>query len=347
MSKRVPRPFHLAIVGATGIVGQELFSILHARGFPVASIKALASEKSAGEKITFGEDEIVVEALTPKSFEGVEVAFFAVSGSLAAEYCPIAAKAGAVCIDKSSAHRAFSDVPLVVPEVNPKDIAKFKARRIIASPNCTAVPLTQVLKPLHQKAGLKRVVVSSYQAVSGAGREGMEELDKQVRDLFNMRDVESKVFGNRIAFNVLPCIPAVNAFEESGYTEEESKVMAETRRVLDLPELAVTATCARVPVFNGHSAAVHMEFARAISEDEAREALVNAPGLMVIDDRQKSLYPTAVDASGEDMTLVGRIRRDAAMPNGIALWFASDNLRTGAALNAVRIAEILCAEYLA
>lgn len=340
------KQFHIAIVGASGIVGRELLSILAERNFPVASIKALTSLNSAGEKIDFGDETVTTEELNSNSFANIDVAFFAVSSELAKQYCPIAAKAGAVCIDKSSAHRTDADIPLVVPEVNPHDIAQFVKRRIIASPNCTATPLVQVLAPLHKISPIKRVVVSSYQAVSGAGKGGIEELDRQTRDLFNMRDATSTVFDNRIAFNVLPCIPASDAWLEDGSTDEEAKVVSESRRILGLPDLRITATCVRVPVFNGHSESVNVEFENAISAEKAREALSVAPGVIVIDDRSSRLFPTPTDASGEDVTLVGRIRVDASVKHGLSLWLSSDNLRTGAALNAVRIAEILCSEYL-
>lgn len=345
--KNLKGPYHVAVVGATGMAGRELFSILAERHFPVASIKALASSKSAGEKVDFGDEEVTVEELTAESFKGIDIAFFSVSGALSKQYCPIAAKAGAVCIDKSSAHRMDPMVPLVVPEVNPQDVANYENKRIIASPNCVATPLVQILGPLHQKAGLKRVVVSSYQAVSGAGKDGMEELDKQTRDLFNMRDVESTVFNNRIAFNVLPCIPALADWLDDGSTDEEAKVIEESRRILGLPTLRVAATCVRVPVFNGHSESVNIEFENPITPQEARELLASAPGVVVIDDPKTRLYPTPVDASGQDVTLVGRIRVDASVKNGLSLWLTSDNLRTGAALNAVKIAEVLCSEYLA
>ena len=344
--KSKTRPFNIAVVGATGMVGQELLAILHQRRFPIASIKALASENSAGEKIDFGDDEIVVSELKPDSFAGVEVAFFAVDSDLAKTYCEIAAKSGTICIDKSSAYRKNTEIPLVVPEVNPEDIANYKKHNIISSPNCTATPLIQVLAPLHKNAGLKRVVMSSYQAVSGAGQSGMEELNKQTRDLFNMRDIESTVFQNRIAFNVLPCIPADADWLADGSTDEEAKVIEESRRILGLPHLKMAVTCVRVPVFSGHSESVNIEFERAISPEEAREILVQAPGVVVIDDPKTKLYPTPVEASGEDLTLVGRIRRDTSVAHGLSLWLTSDNLRTGAALNAVRIAEILCSEYL-
>lgn len=344
--KNYPRPFHFAVVGATGIVGQELLSILASGAIPVASVKAIASQSSAGERVAFGDEELVVEAISEEAFAGVDVAFFGVSADLAKQYIPALAKKGVVSIDKSSAYRMESDVPLVVAEVNPEDVAMYKNKGVIASPNCTATPLIQVLSALNKISRVKRVVVASYQAVSGAGKGGLEELDKQTRDLFNMREVESKVFNQRIAFNVLPCIPASGNFNDEGSTEEEQKVVEESRRILKMPELRMAVTCARVPVFNGHSEAVNIEFESALDADKARDVLANAPGIVVIDDIKSLLFPTPADATGEDYTLVGRIRRDNSVQHGISLWLTSDNLRTGAALNAVRIAEILCSQHL-
>ncbi|MEI6789633.1 MAG: aspartate-semialdehyde dehydrogenase [Myxococcaceae bacterium] len=329
------RKINVAIVGATGIVGQELISILQERRFPLGNLKLLASENSAGEKIEAGDEELTVEALGPDSFQNIDIAFLAVDGSLAQKVVDWCKNTKTICIDKSSAFRLDPEVPLVIPEVNAHEIANYSKKNIIACPNCTSTPLAQILLPLHQKAGLKRVIVCSYQAVSGAGRAGMEELDKQTRDLFNMRESEPTVFSNRIAFNVLPYIP-----------EEEEKLVSETRRLLELPELNIAATCVRVPVFNAHSAAMHLEFERAISPEEACEILSQSKGLQVVDDLSQSLYPMPLDASGGDMTLVGRIRADNSVPHGLAAWYSSDNLRTGAALNAVKIAEILCKEYL-
>lgn len=344
--KTYARKFHFAVVGATGIVGQEVLSILSDNRIPVASMKAFASENSIGETVSFGDNDIGVEALSESAFDGVDVAFFCVGADVATKYIPIAAKAGAVSIDKSSAYRMDENVPLVVPEVNPEEIAHYVNRKVIASPNCTAIPLVQVLAPLDKEAKIKRVVMSSYQAVSGAGKGGLEELDKQTRDLFNMRDLESNVFNNRIAFNVLPCIPASGNFSEDGSTEEEQKVIEESRRILKNSKLKMTATCVRVPVFNGHSESVNIEFETSLSAKKAREVLANALSVVVIDDTSTLLFPTPADATGEDYTLVGRIRGDNSVQHGISLWLTSDNLRTGAALNAVRIAEILCSKYL-
>ncbi|MES2504281.1 MAG: aspartate-semialdehyde dehydrogenase [Myxococcota bacterium] len=330
------RKLKVAIVGATGVVGQELISILHERRFPLAELRLLASAKSAGEEMEFGEQSLTVDALTADSFKDIDIAFGAVDNALAHQIAGWIAKTKTVFIDKSSAFRADKDVPLVVPEVNPADIKKYTLKNIIACPNCTSTPLVQMLAPLHHQFGLKRVVVASYQAVSGAGKAGMEELEKQTRDLFNMRETEPELFAHRIAFNLIPYIAG-----------EEEKMVAETRRILNLPELKIAATCVRVPVFNGHSAAVHMEFEKPISVDAARELLGQSKGLRIIDDLNLNAYPTPMVASGGDMTLIGRVRIDESVPNGLAAWYSSDNLRTGAALNAVKIAEILAKEYLA
>jgi len=342
----VSRPFHVAVVGATGVVGREALSILSQRRFPVASLKCFASERSKGESVKFGDEEIELHVLTPSSFDGVELVFFAAGGKISREYAPIAARAGAVGIDKSSVFRLDPDVPLVVPEVNGDAIAGYTKKRILSTPNCSTIQLVQVLAPLHRRAKLERVVCATYQAVSGAGRGGIDELDQQVRDMFNFREPKVEVFSQRIAFNALPCIPGHHAFDDDGHSQEEAKMVEETRKILGEPGLPVGVTCVRVPVFHSHSEAVHLTFENPISPDEVRELLAAEPNVLVIDDPKRDLYPSALDAAGEDNTLVGRIRRDPSGKNGIALWVVSDNLRTGAALNAVRIAEKLCSEHL-
>ncbi len=344
---KVPRPFRIAVVGATGVVGRETIAILKERNFPVAELRLLASERSAGEQVDFGDDELFIEKLTPDSFKGMELVFFAAGGSISREMTKVAAEAGAVCIDKSSVFRMDDDVPLIVPEVNGHVLGDYKKRRLISTPNCSTIQLVQVLAPLHKKAGLKRVICSTYQAVSGVGKAGLEELEQQVRLLFNFQEMKTDVFGQRIAFNALPAIPGKNAFDEDGVSQEEKKMIVETRKILELPDLPIGVTCVRVPVFNGHSEAVHLAFDKPISPDEVRGLLAAEPNLVVIDDPKEDLYPSAADAVGEDNTLVGRVRRDPAQENGIALWIVSDNLRTGAALNAVRIAEHLCTDHLA
>ena len=346
LKPKIKRPFSVAIVGATGVVGRETLSILQERDFPVSTLRLLASERSAGEKIEFHDDEYTVEILGEDSFKDIEVAFFCAGGSISKKFAPIAAQQGAVCIDKSSHYRMDPDVPLVVPEVNPEALADYGKKRIIASPNCSTIPLMQVLKPLNDTAGVSHVVASTYQAVSGAGKSGIEELEKQIRDMFNMRDVDTAVFKRRIAFNVLPMIPGADAMDEGGMTTEEAKMVNESRKILNVPSLKISVTCVRVPVFNGHSEAVHIGLNEPLTIERVRDLLSAAPGVVVIDNPENGVYPTPEDAAGEDMTLVGRIRPDTGFDNGIALWFSSDNLRTGAALNAVRIAEHLCAEHL-
>ena len=329
------RKYCVAVVGATGLVGSELVSILAERKFPVSELRLLASKNSVGETVDFHGESLKVRELTLEAMQGVQIAFLAVDGPIARKVHGWAQETGTILIDKSSAFRMDPEVPLVVPEVNPEDVAGYKRKNIIACPNCTSTPLVQILKPLHERFGLKRVTVVSYQAVSGAGKQGIEELERQTRDLFALREIEPSFFPNRIAFNILPYI-----------ADEEEKMMAETKRILRLPELKISATCARVPVFNGHSAAVHLEFENAVSHLLARDILARSPGIEIVDDVSEKQYPTPVDASGGDMTLVGRIRADESVTHGLALWYSSDNLRTGAALNAVKVAEILVKEYL-
>lgn len=345
-SLKSPRSFRIAIVGASGAVGRETLSILEERRFPVAQLRLFGSKRSAGERLSFGEDELVVEDLETASLEGIDVAFLAAGGSISKTLAPKLAAQGTVSIDKSSHFRLDPEVPLVVPGVNDAALGGFRAKNIVATPNCSTIQLVQALKPLHDAAGLRRVICATYQAVSGAGRTGIDELETQVRDLFNSRDLRStEVFGRRIAFNALPCIPR-GGFLPDGGTSEERKMVDESRKILGLPELRVGVTCVRVPVFNAHSEAVHVELSQAIDPETARELWRKDPHLMVVDDATRDLYPTPEDASGQDLTLIGRVRADEAFEHGLAFWVVSDNLRTGAALNAVRIAERLCAEHL-
>lgn len=343
---KLERMYTVAVVGATGVVGQETLSILEERGFPVETLIPLASERSAGKTVQFADEDHTVKVLAEDSFVGVDIAFFAAGGAISTKYAPIAAASGAFVIDKSSVFRLKDGVPLVVPEVNDDALLEADKGRIVASPNCTTTPLVQVLSALHDEVGLESVVVSTYQSVSGAGQAGVEELEGQVRALFNMREAPTDVFGRRIAFNALPCVPGTGEFDDDGFTSEEMKIVNETRKILELPELPITATCVRVPVFNGHSEVVHARLSNAMSVERAKEVLSAAPGVVVMDDVSQGLYPTPVDASGEDLTLVGRIRCDTTVPHGLVLWLSSDNLRTGAALNAVRIAEHICVEHL-
>ena len=348
-ANRPKRPMHVAVVGATGVVGREVIGILQERRFPLASLTLLASERSAGSTIDLDEDKsVTVKNVEGFDFKGIEIVFFAASGEIAKRYAPIAAAAGAVCIDKSSGFRNDPDVPLVVPEVNGAALKDFTKKRIVATPNCSTIQMVQCLKPLEAKVGIERVVVCTYQAVSGAGRDGVEELEKQTRDLFNFVDIKPNVFDQQIAFNALPRIPAKDAIPDDGITGEERKMMEETRKILGRPDLRVGVTCVRIPVFNAHSEAIHVELKAPLSAAEARSLFHDEPNLLVVDDVAAGIYPTALDATGEDKTLVGRIRSDESVPEGrgLAFWVVSDNLRTGAALNAVRIAEALCADWL-
>lgn len=329
---------NVAVVGATGAVGQELLSLLEARNFPVGRLLPLASSRSAGSTVSFRGERLMVQEATPEAFAGMDLVFFAATGSLSRELAPAAARAGAVVIDKSSTWRMDPEVPLVVPEVNPEDLRRHKG--IIASPNCTTIGLVMALKPLHDLARITRVIVTTMQAVSGTGKEAIEELEQQVRAWTegHRGELPHTVYKRQIAFNVLPY---AETFTENLYTTEEMKLSAETRKIMGLPDLPVTMTCTRVPVFVGHSESVLVEFERKVTPAEAREALSRFPGVRVVDDPLQFVFPTAIDAAGTDDTLVGRIREDLTNEKGLWLWIVSDNLRKGAATNAVQIAEKL------
>jgi len=335
--------YKVAVVGVTGAVGQQMVACLTERNFPVSELRPLASERSLGKTVSFKDREIPVEVLTKDSFAVVEIALFSAGGSISKEYGPIAAAAGAVVVDNSSAWRMDPDVPLVVPEVNPQDIALYKKTGIIANPNCSTIQMVVVLKPLHDAARLKRVVVSTYQAVSGTGHKAVEELVNQVRALFCNQEIVKKVYPHRIAFNVLPHI---DVFLENGYTKEEMKMVNETRKIIGDDSIRITATTVRVPVFYSHSEAVNIETERKLTPHEARSILAQAPGVKVVDDPARNQYPMPLDAAGQDLTLVGRIREDFSIENGLNLWVVADNIRKGAATNAVQIAEILIRDYL-
>lgn len=331
------KDLNVAVVGATGVVGTEAIGLLEERDFPLASLRLVASGRSAGDQISFRGSSITVEALGSFDFHGIDLVLSAPGASVSLEYVPRAVAAGCLVIDKSSAFRMDPAVPLVVPEVNRADLAR--AAGIIASPNCTSIPLSMVLAPLHREFGLRRVVVSTYQAVSGAGQKAADEFIGQAVAILNRRPMPLKEFPHQIAFNVLP---HVETFVEAdgGYSTEETKVRDETRKILGLPELRVTATCVRVPVVNGHSESVNIEFERPVTPARAREILAAAPGIQVMDAPAEDLYPMPVEASGGDSVLVGRIRADDTVESGLNLWLSCDNLRKGAALNAVQIAEV-------
>lgn len=326
----------VAILGATGLVGQEFIKILQERVFPMASLRLLASERSEGKRIAVNGQEIEVEKATHNSFENVDLALFSAGGSRSLEFAPVAAKAGAVVVDNSSAWRMEPDIPLVVPEVNPEDIKKHKG--IIANPNCSTIQMVVALNPLHKINPIKRIVVDTYQAVAGTGKAAMDELSSQSRQILEGNEITREVYPHQIAFNVLP---QIDSFLDNGYTKEEWKMVQETRKIMHADEIAISATCVRVPVWVGHSEALHLEFTHPMSPDEARGILSKAPGVKVVDDPGNSVYPLPKDAAGQDATFVGRVRSDASHPNGLAMWIVSDNLRKGAALNAVQIAEEL------
>lgn len=340
---REKRLFNVAVVGATGAVGTEMLRILEERDFPVKEIKLLASERSAGAKLEFKGKKIKVEVLKKDSFKGIDIALFSPGASVSAVYAPIAAQAGAVVIDNTSQFRMDKDVPLVVPEVNPQAIAQYKKKGIIANPNCSTIQMVVALKPIHDAAKIKRIVVSTYQATSGAGKEAMEELAHQTADLLSGRDIESSVFPHQIAFNL---IPQIDVFLDNGYTKEEMKMINETKKIMEDDSIKVTATTVRVPVFYGHSESVNIETAKKVTADEVRKILEKAPGVEVLDEPSKKIYPMPFDAAGCDETFVGRIREDESIKNGINMWIVSDNIRKGAALNAVQIAEKLIEKYL-
>ena len=330
--------FKLAILGATGAVGREMLSILEERDFPVDELVLLASKRSEGEKIDFLGDEITVREVSERAFHDCDIALFSPGAEVSRRWAPIAAAQGAFVVDNSSAFRGEADVPLVVPEVNPEAIDQARGRHIIANPNCSTIQLVVALKPLHDAASLTRVVVSTYQSVSGKGQRGMAELEKQVSDLMNCRETAPEAFQHRIAFNL---IPHIDDFTEGGATKEELKMVNETRRLLNLPTLAISATCVRVPLFIGHSESVNLSFERPLTAEQAREALLTAPGVKLLDDPARNIYPMPMLAAGDSAVHVGRVREDKSQPNGLDLFICADNLRKGAALNAVQIAELL------
>ena len=332
----------VAVVGATGNVGREMMNILAEREFPASEVVALASRKSIGQEITSGDKTLKCKALEHYDFRGTDIVLMSAGSTVSAEWSPKIGALGPVVIDNSSKWRMDADVPLIVPEVNSNAIGKYTKKNIIANPNCSTAQMVVALKPLHDVARIKRVVVSTYQSVSGAGKDGMDELFSQTRGIFVTDAVEAKKFTKQIAFNV---IPHIDVFMDDGYTKEEWKMAAETRKILD-PDIKVTATCVRVPVFVGHSEAINIEFERQITPEQAREILREAPGCMVVDKREDGGYVTPVECVGDYATFISRIRKDPTVEHGLALWCVSDNLRKGAALNAIQIAEILIARHL-
>ncbi|HIW01341.1 MAG TPA: aspartate-semialdehyde dehydrogenase [Candidatus Desulfovibrio intestinipullorum] len=326
----------VAVCGATGAVGREMLNTLHQRQFPATEVVAFASSRSAGTTVPYGDKELTVRELKEDSFEGIDLALFSAGGSTSTKFAPYAAKAGCVVVDNSAAWRMDDRCPLVVPEVNPEDLSWHKG--IIANPNCSTIQMLVALKPIYDAVGIRRIVVSTYQAVSGTGQKGIAELEKQVRDLFNGRDIEHKAYPYQIAFNILPHI---DIFLDNDYTKEEMKMVNETRKMFHDPLIRVTATCARVPVFYGHAESVNIETEKKLTARECRALLSQAPGVRVIDNPHELLYPMPIMCAGQDDTLVGRIRDDESVENGLNLWVCADNIRKGAALNAVQIAEEL------
>jgi aspartate-semialdehyde dehydrogenase len=328
--------FNVAVVGATGIVGQELLRILPQRNFPVKTLKLIASPRSAGKKIVYGEQELEVAALSHDVFEGMDFVFNAIPDETSKEYSPSAVKAGAIVIDKTGAWRMDPDVPLVVPEINGADVEDHKG--IIATPNCANTPVVMALWPAHRVNPVKRILISTYQSVSGTGGPAVDELTRTARQVLDGEQADSQVYPHQIAFNL---IPEIGSWKDDDYTSEEMKAVNETRKIMHAPDIAIAATCVRVPTFISHAASVFAEFENPITPDEFRALLRNARGVIVQDDPKNKLYPQPWDATGKDEVFVGRIRRDISHPNGIAFWTVSDNLRKGAALNAVQIAEEL------
>jgi aspartate-semialdehyde dehydrogenase len=340
MSKK----FNVAVVGATGAVGETMLSILQERNFPVENIYALASSRSAGSTIRFNGKTVVVEELEKFDFKGVDIGLFSPGASVSKIHAPRAAEAGCVVVDNSSEFRYVDDIPLVVPEVNPHAIADYKNRGIIANPNCSTIQMLVALKPIHDVANIERINVCTYQAVSGTGKEAIEELAKQTAELLNGRPAVCEVYPKQIAFNA---IPQIDDFQDNGYTKEEMKMVWETRKIFEDDAIQVNPTAVRIPVFFGHSEAIHIETSKKLSAEDVKKLLSNMPGIELIDEHRDGGYPTAVsEAAGTDPVFVGRIREDISHPQGINLWVVSDNVRKGAALNSVQIAEILVKDYL-
>ncbi len=338
------KKYDVAVVGATGAVGEEMLKILKQRKFPVGKVHAIASARSAGDEVDFGDEELEVQDLAGFDFSKVQIALFSPGAEVSKVYAPKAAAAGCVVIDNPSQFRYEADIPLVVPEVNPQDIALYKNRGIIANPNCSTIQMLVALKPLHDAAGIERINVATYQSVSGTGKPAIEELARQSAQALNGREIEVKVYPRQIAFN---CIPHIDVFQSNGYTKEEMKMVWETHKIMGDDSIRVNPTAVRVPVFYGHSEAVHIETRSKLSAAEARRLLEQAPGVVVLDERKDGGYPTAVtEAAHRDGVFVGRIREDISHPRGLDLWVVSDNIRKGAALNSVQIAEILIRDHL-
>lgn len=335
--------YNVAVVGATGAVGNSILEVLEERDFPIGELRLLASERSLGTHLTFKGKEIPVEILDNNSFKDMDIALFSAGGTISERFAPIAAEAGAVVVDNTSAFRMHPEVPLVVPEVNPKDVADYQKQGIVANPNCSTIQMVVALKPIYDAAGIKRIVVSTYQATSGAGKRAMDELVQQTRALLSGKDVVVQKFPHQIAFN---CLPHIDVFLDNGYTKEEMKMVNETKKIFGDDSIQLTATCVRVPVLAGHSESINVETERPLSAREARTLLDKAEGVAVVDNVEHNRYPLALNCVNKDEVFVGRIRTDESQPNTLNLWVVSDNIRKGAATNAVQIAELLIKEYL-
>ncbi|MDY0094615.1 MAG: aspartate-semialdehyde dehydrogenase [Candidatus Vecturithrix sp.] len=330
------KAYNVAVVGATGAVGHEMISILEQRDFPVNELRLLASERSAGEKLSFRRHNVTVQQLTEHSFEGIDIGLFSAGASVSKTFAPHAVNTGAIVIDNTSAFRMEPNIPLVVPEVNPHAVDRHHG--IISNPNCSTIQMVVALKPLHDAARIQRVVVSTYQSVSGTGRKAILELETQTRHIFNQRDILCQVYPHQIAFN---CLPHIDGFIENGHTREEVKMVNETKKIMEDDRIRVSATTVRVPVFYSHSESVNIETEKKLTAQEAKALLLKAPGVKVVDDPSRNLYPLAIEAAGEDDVFVGRIREDDSIEHGLNMWIVADNLRKGAALNAIQIAELM------
>jgi aspartate-semialdehyde dehydrogenase len=337
------KKYNVAVAGATGAVGGAMLDVLERRNFPLNELRLLASERSVDKKLKFRNQEIQVRLLSKDAFDGVDIALFSAGAARSLEFAPAAAAAGAVVIDNSSAYRMNDEIPLVVPEVNPHAIAQYTNRGIIANPNCSTIQMLVALKPIQDKAGIKRLVVSTYQAVSGTGTKAIAELEEQVKAYAAGEPLQRNVYPHQIAFN---CLPHIDSFLDNGYTKEEMKMVNETHKIFEDPSIGITATTVRVPVFYGHSESINIETKKKISAAEVKELLATAPGVKVVDEPSLNIYPLAVDCAGRFETLVGRIRDDESIKNGINLWVVADNILKGAALNAVQIAEVVARDYL-
>ncbi len=337
------KKFNVIVAGATGVVGKQMIDCLEEREFPVENIKFLASGRSAGKKLQFKGEDVIVEEMTKHSFNGYDIAVFSAGGAASKEFAPAAAEAGCVVVDNSSAWRMDEDIPLVVPEVNPHAVEGYKNKGIIANPNCSTIQMVVALNPIYREFGIKRLVISTYQAVSGSGKKALDELLEQSKAILNFKDVETNVYPHQIAFN---CLPHIDSFLDTGYSKEEMKMVNETRKIFEDDNIGITATTVRVPVFYSHSESVNIETIRPVTTDQVKQLMREAQGVELVDDPQNNVYPLAIDAAGKDTTFVGRIRKDESIENGINMWIVADNIRKGAATNTVQIAQLLVEKYL-